>query len=81
MIRCSHSYYVSGSGVGLLGIALASAGAQIVLTDQKPMLPLLQQNVDSNITLNKYKVSVAELDWSVDNTFHVTHISKGIKHG
>jgi predicted nicotinamide N-methyase len=50
----------------LLGIALASAGAQIVLTDQKPMLPLLQQNVDSNIRLNKYKVSVAELDWSAD---------------
>ncbi|KAG6609855.1 protein N-lysine methyltransferase METTL21A [Phytophthora cinnamomi] len=37
-----------GAGVGLVGMALAVLGAQVVLTDQAYALPLLAKNVDVN---------------------------------
>ena len=38
-----------GSGVGLLGIAIASLGVPIVLTEQKSILEIFQLNVKQNI--------------------------------
>eukprot|EP01114_Cavostelium_apophysatum_P002472 TRINITY_DN12205_c0_g1_i1.p1 TRINITY_DN12205_c0_g1~~TRINITY_DN12205_c0_g1_i1.p1 ORF type:complete len:252 (-),score=26.34 TRINITY_DN12205_c0_g1_i1:13-747(-) len=52
-----------GSGVGLLGIAIAAMGAHITLTDQARMIPILEKNVKDNIKVESYKVKVAELDW------------------
>jgi len=38
-----------GSGTGLVGISLAHLGAHVVLTDQKPVLELLEFNVKRNL--------------------------------
>ncbi|EKG00043.1 hypothetical protein TCSYLVIO_009034 [Trypanosoma cruzi] len=37
-----------GAGVGCLGIALAMAGARVVITDLKELLPLMQKNIEMN---------------------------------
>lgn len=36
-----------GSGLGLIGIALAKAGAHVTCTDMAQVLPALQANVDA----------------------------------
>jgi len=55
-----------GSGTGLLGIALALLGANIVFTDLKPMLEILDRNVKLNIVSNSYRVKVQELSWGAN---------------
>lgn len=53
-----------GAGTGLVGIALAALGARVTLTDQAPVLDLLQYNVDANAATVREKggaASVAEL--------------------
>ena len=51
-----------GAGTGVTGIGLAMGGANVTLTDQKHIVPLLEQNVLSNgLTLDQVKV--AELSW------------------
>lgn len=42
-----------GAGVGLVGMALAALGAEVVLTDQAYALPLLRRNVQVNFTDRK----------------------------
>ncbi|KEG15066.1 hypothetical protein DQ04_00201190 [Trypanosoma grayi] len=37
-----------GAGVGCLGIALAMAGARVVTTDLKELVPLMQKNIELN---------------------------------
>lgn len=40
-----------GSGVGLGGIAMALLGCQdVTLTDKKDLLPLIQNNIDANLS-------------------------------
>ncbi|THV05435.1 S-adenosyl-L-methionine-dependent methyltransferase [Dendrothele bispora CBS 962.96] len=51
-----------GSGTGLVGLVAAKLGAKSVwITDQKPLLDIMQQNVSIN-QLNSSCI-VAELDW------------------
>ncbi|KAF9076505.1 putative methyltransferase-domain-containing protein [Rhodocollybia butyracea] len=51
-----------GSGTGLVGLTAASLGANKVwITDQKPLLNIMQQNLSMN-SLER-NCSVAELDW------------------
>ncbi|EFN56375.1 hypothetical protein CHLNCDRAFT_144895 [Chlorella variabilis] len=66
-----------GAGMGLAGMALALLGADVAFTDIGDVLPLLQRNVDQNISTAALKVKdaawaaaevgaarVASLDWS-----------------
>eukprot|EP01119_Soliformovum_irregulare_P000715 TRINITY_DN10528_c0_g1_i2.p1 TRINITY_DN10528_c0_g1~~TRINITY_DN10528_c0_g1_i2.p1 ORF type:complete len:168 (+),score=31.24 TRINITY_DN10528_c0_g1_i2:26-505(+) len=55
-----------GSGVGLLGIAFAAVGAEIFLTEQPKMLPLLQDNLKLNIKAFTYRSKVQEFWWGTD---------------
>lgn len=50
-----------GAGTGLTGIALGKIGAFVTLTDQKELIPLMEENVLLN-SLTEC-VSVAELSW------------------
>jgi len=52
-----------GSGIGLLGIAFATVGSSITLTDQAKMISLLKQNVRINIRESPHRVKVLELTW------------------
>jgi len=38
-----------GAGTGLAGIALAKLGAQVALTDMEHVLPILRENVATNL--------------------------------
>ncbi|KAG8861431.1 hypothetical protein FRB96_002880 [Tulasnella sp. 330] len=54
-----------GSGTGLVGIVAAKLGApRVFVTDQAPMLPLLDANVRKNGVAGKTKV--LELNWGDD---------------
>ena len=55
-----------GAGVGLVGMALASMGANVVVTERDIALPLLRRNVDRNAEVTGGRVEVAELSWSGD---------------
>ncbi|KAK9814809.1 hypothetical protein WJX72_011889 [[Myrmecia] bisecta] len=59
-----------GAGVGVVGQALAQAGADVVLTDLAAGLPLLRLNVHCNFQLTGCRPEVAELDWSCDLAEH-----------
>lgn len=61
-----------GAGCGVAGFAMAMLGCNVVTTDQKEVLPLLQRNVERNTSsimqtnLNSDlfgSINVAELDW------------------
>eukprot|EP00511_Aplanochytrium_stocchinoi_P002087 CAMPEP_0204826366 /NCGR_PEP_ID=MMETSP1346-20131115/4065_1 /ASSEMBLY_ACC=CAM_ASM_000771 /TAXON_ID=215587 /ORGANISM="Aplanochytrium stocchinoi, Strain GSBS06" /LENGTH=225 /DNA_ID=CAMNT_0051954353 /DNA_START=215 /DNA_END=889 /DNA_ORIENTATION=- len=58
-----------GSGTGLVGIVLGIIGANVVLTDQAPVLELLQENIEHNLNDPKFdrevcgKFDVHELYW------------------
>ncbi|ESL10632.1 hypothetical protein TRSC58_01632 [Trypanosoma rangeli SC58] len=43
-----HRVVELGAGVGCLGIALAMAGARVVVTDMKELVPLMQKNIELN---------------------------------
>ena len=53
-----------GAGVGLVGMALASMGANVVVTERDMALPLLRRNVDRNAEVTGGRVEVAVLSWS-----------------
>ena len=55
-----------GAGVGLVGMALAAMGANVVVTERDIALPLLRRNVDRNAEVTGGRVEVAELSWSGD---------------
>jgi hypothetical protein len=42
-----------GAGCGLVGLALALQGADVVLTDRKEVVPTLQENVQRNVAGSK----------------------------
>ncbi|KAI0771494.1 putative methyltransferase-domain-containing protein [Trametes elegans] len=50
-----------GSGTGLVGIVAGKLGARVWITDQAPLLGIMEQNVSLN-NLESH-VSVAELNW------------------
>ncbi|GAB2285078.1 hypothetical protein Dimus_019533 [Dionaea muscipula] len=62
-----------GAGCGVAGFALAMLGCEVVATDQKEVLPLLQRNLERNrsyvLQMNPGfsdsfgSIKVAELDW------------------
>ncbi len=52
-----------GAGTGLIGLVLAQVGAQVALTDQKSMIPLMEQNVQANPAIPSHLITVAELFW------------------
>jgi len=58
-----------GAGIGLVGLALAAAGAEVVLTDLGSAMALLEANVEANMAIVQSsggKAQVVELDWLVD---------------
>ena len=54
-----------GAGTGLIGLFLAKVGANVVLTDQKSMVPLMEANVNVN-DINPSNIKVKELFWYVN---------------
>ncbi|KHM98909.1 Methyltransferase-like protein 21D [Glycine soja] len=59
-----------GAGCGVSGIGMALLGYDVIVTDQKEVLPLLQRNVERNISRIMQKnpesfgsIKVAELQW------------------
>lgn len=52
-----------GAGVGLVGMALAALGAQVVLTDQAYTLPLLRRNVQVNFSGRARAPEVEPCQW------------------
>ena len=71
---CGHAELVRGqkilelgSGTGIVGITLASLGAQVTLTDTAGLLPLLQSNLNQNlhsISAASGSAVAAALDWN-----------------
>jgi len=59
-----------GSGTGLVGLSLASSSQfqsrEVVVTDQKDHLGLIQRNVDANSNKLHAPLFVRELDWLSD---------------
>ena len=56
-----------GAGTGLMGIALAIAGARVDLTDQEYVVELLQHNVNRNLTAaQRERARCFELVWGPD---------------
>lgn len=59
-----------GAGCGVSGFAMAMLGCDVTVTDQKEVLPLLQRNIDRNISRVMQKnpelfgsIKVSELQW------------------
>ncbi|KAH8989339.1 putative methyltransferase-domain-containing protein [Lactarius hatsudake] len=51
-----------GSGTGLVGLVAGYFGARVYITDQAPLIPIMERNIAlSNLQSN---VTAAELDWS-----------------
>ncbi|KAI0698884.1 putative methyltransferase-domain-containing protein [Cytidiella melzeri] len=50
-----------GSGTGLVGLVAAKLGANVCITDQKPLLQIMARNVELNDLENRVKV--LELNW------------------
>lgn len=50
-----------GAGTGLLGIALSLIGADVVITDQGSLVPLMEENVSLNPQCRR--IRVCELTW------------------
>jgi hypothetical protein len=59
-----------GSGTGVVGLSFWAAGADVTLTDQSVVLPLLQKNVADNVGgaagRGAERVSVLEYQWGTD---------------
>ena len=61
-----------GSGTGIVGIAAASMGAHVQLTDNAEAMPLLKLNVNSNEHLlhaGKGTMTCYALDWQHSSSF------------
>ncbi|KAK9832148.1 hypothetical protein WJX74_000691 [Apatococcus lobatus] len=61
-----------GAGIGLLGTVLAQLGAQVVLTDQASVMPLLTSNVAANDMKGQagsvhlpWRAQAMQLDWDL----------------
>eukprot|EP00697_Spironema_sp_BW2_P017694 gnl/Spiro4/9466_TR5012_c0_g1_i1.p1 gnl/Spiro4/9466_TR5012_c0_g1~~gnl/Spiro4/9466_TR5012_c0_g1_i1.p1 ORF type:complete len:336 (+),score=86.62 gnl/Spiro4/9466_TR5012_c0_g1_i1:67-1008(+) len=63
-----------GSGTGVVGIACAFLGADVTLSDQAQLLPLLQQNVFLNSQKNPtLRLCVTQLNWTVPELLTLPH--------
>lgn len=61
-----------GSGTGLVGLAMAGLGADVILTDLPSICPNLEHNVQSNlqvVTGNKGSAHTAVLDWTQPKSY------------
>nr|AFK43541.1 unknown [Lotus japonicus] len=63
-----------GAGCGVSGFGMALLGCDVVVTDQKEVLPLLQRNVERNVSRVMQKspesfgsIKVSELQWGDDS--------------
>jgi len=56
-----------GCGTGVPGMCLRVLGAKVTLTEQPQLVPLLQQNLDTNFAGDK-DISARELSWSTEAT-------------
>mmetsp|Transcript_29161 Transcript_29161/g.82231 ORF Transcript_29161/g.82231 Transcript_29161/m.82231 type:complete len:267 (-) Transcript_29161:8-808(-) len=52
-----------GAGCGYAGLVAATLGAQVVLSDQEPLLRVLSRNVQDNHSVLPIEPTVALLDW------------------
>jgi len=57
-----------GAGTGLLSVMLASLGNEVIATDIKEVIPILNKNIEGNKKIYEGKGSVKafELDWTFD---------------
>jgi len=53
-----------GCGTGCVGLTLATLGADVLLTDREPLIPLITKNVQLNNL--SHKVKVCALEWGED---------------
>ncbi|EEY68631.1 uncharacterized protein PITG_18657 [Phytophthora infestans T30-4] len=67
-VSAGQSVLELGSGCGLAGLVAASLGADVLLTDQREALELLERNVETNATSNteRARLHVAEFVWGSD---------------
>jgi predicted nicotinamide N-methyase len=56
-----------GSGTGLVGIVIGLLGGNIIITDRKPLLNLMKENIQKNFI--EKKVKVEELEWGKDCSY------------
>jgi len=52
-----------GSGTGLVGLVTGKLGGDVCITDQAPLLPIMQRNISLNALDSK--VVMAELNWGM----------------
>ncbi|EFN52560.1 hypothetical protein CHLNCDRAFT_138545 [Chlorella variabilis] len=52
-----------GCGTGLVGILLALAGAEVVLSDQPHITPLAEENMRANLTPGLHRACVVDYTW------------------
>ncbi|KAK9663989.1 hypothetical protein RND81_14G011600 [Saponaria officinalis] len=71
-----------GAGCGVAGFGMAMLGCEVITTDQKEVVPLLQRNVDRNTSMIMQantnvdsfgSMKVAELDWG--NKDHIQAVN------
>ncbi|ELU09054.1 hypothetical protein CAPTEDRAFT_224700 [Capitella teleta] len=55
-----------GAGTGIVGLISAYHGCDVIITDLKPLVPLMQFNIDKNLELFKGKAEAKELQWGED---------------
>lgn len=68
-----------GCGVGVLGISLAGAGAETVVTDLPRLLPLMKHNVDTTKSLHKGRCEAVAFKWGDAIPTQLTRfLSRGI---
>lgn len=60
-----------GAGTGIVGIALASLGADVIVTDLQAMVPLIQSNIVKNGVESTAKA--AELRWGDEGQLAALH--------
>ncbi|KAI9510989.1 putative methyltransferase-domain-containing protein [Russula earlei] len=51
-----------GSGTGLVGLVAGYHGAHVCITDQAPLIPIMERNISLNMLQSN--VTAAELDWA-----------------
>jgi len=58
-----------GAGIGLVAMTLASMGADVVATERKIALPILERNVAENRPFETGSLKILELDWTKETSW------------